>query len=110
MGVGAIPRRNMNAPCGCRWSYTRLLFALATAYRLLCAHEATGGEPVGWQRWSCQLFEQTRDLVIVFAQGYDGIFHMAEDLLQVGVSIKDRPPGIGTRQEVLAPYGLIPKA
>ena len=77
--------------------YTRLLFALATAYRLLCAQEATGGEPV-------------RDLVIVFAQGYDGIFHMAEDLLQVGVSIKDRPPGIGTRQEVLAPYGLMPKA
>jgi hypothetical protein len=24
--------------------YTRLLFALATAYRLLCAQEATGGE------------------------------------------------------------------
>jgi hypothetical protein len=89
VGVGAIPRRNMNAPCGCRWSYTRLLFALATAYRLLCAHEATGGEPVGWQRWRCQLFEQTRDLVIVDPQGYDGIFHMAEDLLQVGVSIKE---------------------
>jgi hypothetical protein len=49
-------------------------------------------------------------IFIVFAQGDDGIFHMAEDLLQVGVSIKDRPPGTGTRQEVLAQYGLIPKA
>jgi len=90
--------------------FTRLMFALATAYRLPCEQEATGSEPVGWQRWRRQLFEQTRDLVIVFAQGDDGIFHMAEDLLQVGVSIKDRPPGTGTRQEVLAQYGLIPKA
>ena len=90
--------------------FTRLMFALFTAYQLPYEPEATGGEPVGWQRWRRQLFEQTRDLVIVFAQGYDGMFHMAEYSLLVGVSIKDRPPGIGTRQEVLAQYGLIPKA
>jgi hypothetical protein len=89
----------MNAPCGCRWSYTRLLFALATAYRLLCAHEATGGEPVGWQRWRCQLFEQSRDLVIVCAQGYDGIFHMAEDLLHAAA-----PPGWALSLSVLQGY------
>jgi len=89
---------------------TLLLFALATAYRLQCEQEATGGEPVGWQRWRRQLVEQTREQVIVFAQGYYGIFHLAEYSLLVGVKLKDRPPGIGTRQEILATYGLSPKA
>lgn len=86
--------------------FTLLLFALATAYRLPCEREATGGEPVGWQRWRRQLLEQTRDHVIVFAQGYYGIFHLAEDSLLVGVKLKDVPPGIGTRRKVLAKYGL----
>jgi hypothetical protein len=31
--------------------FTLLMFALATAYRLQGAQEATGDEPVGWQRW-----------------------------------------------------------
>jgi hypothetical protein len=50
--------------------FTLLLCALATAYRLQGEPEATGGEPVGWQRWRRQLLEQTRDKVIVFAQGH----------------------------------------
>src|SRR6266498_515967 len=86
---------------------TLLMFALATAYRLPCEREATGGEPVGWQRWRRQLLEQTREQVIVFAQGDYGIFHLAEYSLLVGVKLKDRPPGIGTRQDVLAKYELI---
>ena len=86
--------------------FTLLMFALATAYRLQCEREATGGEPVGWQRWRRQLLEQTRDHVIVFAQGYYGIFHLAEYSLLVGVKLKDVPPGIGTRQDVLAKYRL----
>ena len=31
--------------------FTRLMLALATAYRLQGEPAATGGEPVGWQRW-----------------------------------------------------------
>jgi hypothetical protein len=50
--------------------FTRLLFALATAYRVQGEREARGGEPVGWQRWRRQLLEQRRDQVIVFAQGH----------------------------------------
>jgi hypothetical protein len=50
--------------------------------------------------------EQTRDLVIVFAQHCYGIFHMAEYSLLLGVKLKDVPPGIGTRQEMLAKYRL----
>jgi hypothetical protein len=87
--------------------FTLLMFALATAYRLQCEQGETGGEPVGWQRWRRQLLEQTRDKVIVFAQGWYGIFHIAEFALLVGVKLKDRPPGIGTPQEVLAKYGLM---
>jgi hypothetical protein len=86
--------------------FTLLMFALATAYRLQCEREATGGEPVGWQRWRRQLLEQTRDQVIVFAQGHYGIFHLAEYSLLLGVKLKDVPPGIGSRQQVLAKYGL----
>jgi Transposase DDE domain len=87
--------------------FTLLLFALTTAYRLQCEREATGGEPVGWQRWRRQRLEQTREQVIVFAQGYYGIFHLAEYSLLVGVKLKDRPPDIGTRQDVLAKYKLM---
>jgi hypothetical protein len=90
--------------------FTLLMCALATAYRLPCAPEALGDESVGWRRWRRQLFEQTRDLVIIFAQGYYGIFPRAEYSLLVGVRIKDCPPGIGTRQEILAKYRLTPKA
>jgi hypothetical protein len=86
--------------------FTLLMFALATAYRLPCEQEASGGEPVGWQRWRRQLLEQTRDHVIVFAPDCYGIFHMAEDSLLLGVKIKDRPAGIGTHTHILAKYGL----
>jgi hypothetical protein len=86
--------------------FTLLVFALATAYRLQCEQAAMGGEPVGWQRWRRQLLEQTRDLIIVFAQDCYGIFPIAEFALLVGVKLKDVPPGIGTRQEILAKYRL----
>jgi hypothetical protein len=85
---------------------TRLMCALATASRLPCEREAMGGEPVGWQRWRRQLREQTRELVIVCAQGDDSIFHLAAFALLMGVKRKDMPPGIGTAQEVLAKDGL----
>ena len=86
--------------------FTVLRFALATAYRLPCEQEATGGEPVGWMRWRRQLLEQSRNKVIVFAQEWSGIFPLAEFALLVGVKLKDLPPGIGTLQEVLAKYKL----
>jgi hypothetical protein len=86
--------------------FTLLLFSLATAYRLHCEQEETGGEPVGWQRWRRRLLEHTRDLVIVFAKGSYGIFHIAEYSLLLGVTIKDRPPSIGTRQQIMAKYRI----
>jgi Transposase DDE domain len=86
--------------------FTRLMFALATAYRRPCEREALGGEAVGWQRWRRQLLAQTREKVIVFAHGHYGIFHLAEYSLVWGVKLKDVPPEIGGRPQVLAKYGL----
>jgi hypothetical protein len=82
--------------------FTLLVFALAMAYQLQCEREAMGGEPVGGQRWRRQLLEQTREKVIVCAQGHYGIFHLAEYSLLLGVKLKDVPPAIGSRQQVLA--------
>ena len=86
--------------------FTLLMFALATAYRLQREQNDLGKEPVGWQRWRRQLLEKTRDHVIVFAQDYYGIFHLAEFSLLLGVKLKDVPPSIGTRQDILAKYRL----
>jgi hypothetical protein len=86
--------------------FTLLMFALATAYRLQGAQEATGSAPVGWQRWRRHLLEQTRDKVMVCAPGFSAIFHMAEYARVLGAKLKDRPPGVGTRQHVLAKFRL----
>jgi hypothetical protein len=86
--------------------FTLLMFALATAYRLQGEHEALGEAPLGWQRWRRQLREQTWDMVIVFARGAYGIFHMAEYSMLLGGKLKGVPPGIGTLLEVLAKYRL----
>jgi hypothetical protein len=90
--------------------FTLLLLALATGDRLPCEREARGGEPVGWQRWRRQLLAQTRDQVIVFAQGYDGLFHLVAYSLLLGVKRKDVPPGIGTYPDMLAKSRLSSQA
>jgi hypothetical protein len=87
--------------------FTVLLFAWATAYRLPCEREALGGEPMGWQRWRRQLLQQTREKVIILAQGYYGIFPLAEYSRLLGVKLKDRPPGIGSPQAILAKSRLL---
>jgi hypothetical protein len=87
--------------------FTRRLSALATASRWPCEREATGGESVGWQRWRRQRLAQTRAKVSGFAQGADGIVHLAEYALLAGVQRQECPPGIGTRQDVLTKYGLM---
>ena len=93
---------------------TWLMFALATADRLPCEHVEAGADPIGWQRWRRQLLEQTRDMVIIvaedcygFAEDCYGIFHIAEYSLLLGVKLKDIPPGIGTRRDILAKYRLV---
>jgi hypothetical protein len=99
------PQKTARAVC-VHVMFTLLMFALATAYRLQCEQVEAGAEPLGWQRWRRQLLEQTRDMVIIFAEDCYGIFHIAEYSLLLGVKLKDVPPGIGTRPQILAKYGL----
>jgi hypothetical protein len=99
--LGHPPQKTERAVRG-HGLFTLLMCALAPAYRLPCEREARGGEPVGWQRWRRQLLEQTREQVIVCAQGADGLFQLAEYSLLLGVKLQDLPPGLGTRQEILA--------
>jgi Transposase DDE domain len=87
--------------------FTLAMFALATAYRLQAEQAAGGDEPVGWQRWRRQLIQQNRDKVIIFAQGWYGIFHVAEYSLLLGVRLREPPPEVGNRQDVLKKYGLL---
>jgi hypothetical protein len=54
--------------------------------------------------------EQDRDKVIVFAQGAYGILHIAVFALLMGAKLKDVPPALGSRREILAQYSLPPKA
>lgn len=87
--------------------FTLAMVALATAYRWPAEQAAVGDEPVGWQRWRRQLFQQNRDKVIIFAQGWYGIFHGAEYSLLLGVKLQEPPPEIGSRRDVLKKYGLL---
>jgi hypothetical protein len=57
---------------------------------------------LAWQCWRRQRLEQTRDKAIVFAQGYYGIFHLAEYSMLLGVRRKDILPEIGSRRQALA--------
>jgi hypothetical protein len=43
---------------------------------------------------------------MVFGHGEYGIFPVAEYSILLGAKLRDVPPGIGTRQEILAKYGL----
>jgi hypothetical protein len=86
--------------------FTLLMFALATAYRWQCEQEAVGGTPVGWKRRRRQLLEETRDKLIIFAEGAYGIFHIALYPMPLRAKLKDVRQGIGTWQAVLVKYGI----
>jgi hypothetical protein len=87
--------------------FTLALCALATAYRLRAEQAAVGDEPGGWQRWRRQLSQQHRDNVLIFAQGWYGILHVAEYSLLLGVRLREPPPEVGNRRDVLKKYGLL---
>ncbi len=60
------------------------------------------------RRWRERGKEENRDKVIVFVGETCGIFHVAEFSILGGVRIKDIPQRLGSRQAILARYGLSP--
>jgi Transposase DDE domain len=62
----------------------------------------------GMARWRRRLKEENRDKVIVFMGDAYGIFHLAEFVVLSGLRLAALPPELGSRQAILARYGLSP--
>jgi hypothetical protein len=109
--------------------FTLITMALCTAFRLQQAREAAADlredaaatdEPVaagqaissvllageGTARWRRRLKAENRDKVIVFVGAWYGIFHLAELAILSGLRLKTLPPELGSRQSILARFGL----
>lgn len=103
--------------------FTATVQALATAYRLwerqqeLRAEEPeTTAEPLDYsllggedaQRWRRRLKQENRNKLIVFVGEHYGIFHSTEFAVLVGLRVKEMPPELGTRADILARFDLGP--
>jgi hypothetical protein len=67
------------------------------------AHSLLGGQ--GTLRWRRQLQRENRDKVIVFIDQRYGIFDTHEFLTLSGIPLRELPPHLGSREEVLRRYG-----
>lgn len=72
------------------------------------SHEQLEGQ--GPLRWRRRLRRQNRDQVIVFVGHQYGIFHASELLVLSGVPVRELPPHLGSRDDVLRRYGCLPDA
>jgi hypothetical protein len=72
------------------------------------SHEQLAGQ--GPLRWRRRLRRENRDKVIVFVGHQYGIFYASEMLVLSGVSVRDLPPHLGSRDDVLRRYGCLPDA
>ena len=129
--LGNFPHKN-EAGVTVHCLFTLAVMGLCTAFRLWKAQGASEGkaggkgtcgvgheaesEPAGidllggegTERWRRRLKEENRDKVIVFVGKKYGIFHVVEYSILGGVRIKDIPQHLGSRQAILARYGLSP--
>jgi len=72
------------------------------------SHEQLAGQ--GPLRWRRQLRRENRDKVIVFVGHQYGIFYASEMLVLSGVPVRELPPHLGARDDVLRRYGCLPDA
>jgi hypothetical protein len=72
----------------------------------LLAHSLLGGHGVA--RWRRQLQRENRDKVIVFIGPQYGIFDIHEFLVLSGVPLRELPPQVGSREDILRRYGCDP--
>ena len=70
------------------------------------SHEQLEGE--GPLRWRRRLRRENRDYVIVFVGHQYGIFHASELLVLSGVPVRELPPHLGSRDDILRRYGYLP--
>lgn len=67
------------------------------------AHSLLGGQ--GTRRWRRQLQRENRDKVIVFMGPHYGIFDMHVFLVLTGIPVRQSPPHLDSRAEILRCYG-----
>jgi len=67
------------------------------------AHSLLGGQGVA--RWRRELQRENRDKVIVFIGSQYGIFDLPEFLVLSGVPLRELPPQVGSRADILRRYG-----
>ena len=72
------------------------------------SHEQLAGQ--GPLRWRRRLRRENRDKVIVFVGHQYGIFHASELLVLSGVPVRELPPHLGSRDDILRRYGCLPDA
>ena len=72
------------------------------------SHEQLEGQ--GPLRWRRRLRRENRDKVIVFVGHQYGIFHASELLVLSGVPVRELPPHLGSRDDVLRRYGCLSDA
>jgi hypothetical protein len=70
------------------------------------SHEQLAGQ--GPLRWRRRLRRENRDKVIVFVGHLYGIFHASELLVLSGVPVRELPPHLGSRDDVLRRYDCLP--
>ena len=69
------------------------------------SHEQLAGQ--GPLRWRRQLRRENRDKVIVFVGHLYGIFHASELLVLSGVPVRELPPHLGSRADILRRYNCL---
>ena len=87
-----LPPRRPNAPCRCTCSHPG---DVCTCHGVPLAGRAGGGRgrAYGLAALAAAIIQQNRDKVIIFAQGWYGIFHVAEYSLLLGVRLQRTAPG-----------------
>jgi hypothetical protein len=70
------------------------------------SHEQLEGQ--GPLRWRRRLRRENRDKVIVFVAHQYGIFHASELLVLSGVPVRELPPHLGSRDDILRRYDCLP--
>jgi hypothetical protein len=64
----------------------------------------------GTARWRRELAQQNRDKVIVFKGHRYGIFDIHELMVLSGIPVRDLPPHLGSRTDILRRYGCLPNS
>lgn len=64
----------------------------------------------GTARWRRELAQQNRDKVIVFKGHCYGIFDTHELMVLSGIPVRDLPPHLGSRTDILRRYGCLPNS